>query len=74
MSDDGYRYEPVERFGASMTSARPWNTTALAGVERLNGRAAMLGFVAAVVGELITGRGPLGQLVLVLQWFLGRPG
>ena len=32
-NNDNYRYEPVERFGASMTNPRPWNRTALAGVE-----------------------------------------
>ena len=26
-NNDSYRYEPVERFGASMTSPRPWNKT-----------------------------------------------
>ena len=51
-NNDNFRYEPVERFGASMTSPRPWNQTALAGVELLNGRVAMLGFLAAVAGEL----------------------
>ncbi|MCP9914978.1 chlorophyll a/b-binding protein [Cyanobium sp. ATX 6F1] len=70
MANDSFRYEPLERFGEGLTTRRPWNTTALAGVERLNGRAAMLGFVAAVVGELITGRGPAGQLAALLRWYL----
>ena len=69
--DDGFAYEPVERFGASMTSPRPWNTQALAGVERLNGRVAMLGFMAAIVGEVLTGKGMVGQLGALLHWYLG---
>ena len=69
--DDGFAYEPVERFGASMTSPRPWNTEALAGVERLNGRVAMLGFMAALAGEVLTGKGMVGQLGALLQWYLG---
>jgi len=70
-SQEGFLYEPVERFGASMTGDLPWNGNALAGVERLNGRAAMLGFVAAIVGELLTGEGIVGQLRLALLWVLG---
>lgn len=68
---DGYRYEPVERFGASMTNPRPWNTAALGFVELLNGRVAMLGFAAAIAGELITGKGMVGQLKALLHWVLG---
>ncbi len=71
MSQDGYRYEPVERFGEGLTSRRPWNLMALARVERLNGRVAMLGFAAALVGELLSGKGPCGQLALWLAWVLG---
>jgi hypothetical protein len=70
-SGDGFRYEPVERFGASMVSERPWNVAALVAVERLNGRVAMLGFLAAVLGEVLTGRGIVGQLGGALGWFLG---
>jgi|688.fasta_scaffold00636_30 hypothetical protein len=70
-NNDGYRYEPVERFGASMTNPRPWNRSALAGVELLNGRVAMLGFLAAIVGELLTGEGIVGQLGLGLRLLLG---
>jgi hypothetical protein len=70
-NNDNFRYEPVERFGASMTSPRPWNQTALAGVELLNGRVAMLGFLAAIAGELVTGEGIVGQLALALRWVLG---
>jgi hypothetical protein len=70
-SEELFQYEPIERFGASMTSDRPWNVSALADVERLNGRAAMLGFVAAIVGELLTGEGIVGQLRLALLWVLG---
>jgi hypothetical protein len=66
-----YLYEPLERFGEGLTTRRPWNTTALAGVERLNGRVAMVGFAAAVVGEWITGHGPAGQLLALLRWYLG---
>ena len=72
MTDNNdFRYEPVERFGASMTNPRPWNKSALAGVELLNGRAAMLGFVAAIAGELLTGKGIVGQLALMGHWLLG---
>lgn len=70
MADPSFRYEPVERFGEGLTTDRPWNTSALAGVERLNGRVAMLGFVAALVGEWITGHGPAGQLLDLVRWFL----
>lgn len=69
--EPAYRYEPIEKFGEGLTTSRPWNTTALAGVERLNGRVAMLGVVAAVAGELITGQGIVGQLALMLRWLLG---
>jgi hypothetical protein len=62
---------PIEKFGEGLTTARPWNTAALAGVERLNGRTAMLGFLAAVVGELITGEGITGQLRRILGLLLG---
>jgi hypothetical protein len=40
-------------------------------VERLNGRVAMLGFLAAVLGERLTGTGIVGQLALMLRWLLG---
>ena len=65
-----YIYEPLEAFGEGLTTRRPWNTTALEGVERLNGRVAMLGFAAAVLGEWLTGYGPAGQLVALLRWYL----
>lgn len=71
MSQDPFRYEPVEKFGEGLTTSRPWNTAALAAVERLNGRAAMVGFAAAVLGEVLTGRGIVGQLALMLSWILG---
>lgn len=70
MAEPRFLYEPGERFGASMTSERPWNTAALASVERLNGRVAMLGFAAALVGEWLTGEGPAGQLLALLHWYL----
>ena len=53
-----------------MTTAKPWNAEALRGVELLNGRAAMVGFAAALIGELLTGKGMVGQLLLMLQWYL----
>ena len=39
-------------------------------LERLNGRVAMLGFSAAILGEWITGKGIVGQLGAVLAWYL----
>jgi hypothetical protein len=69
--NEGFLYEPVERFGESMTSPKPWNKAALAGVELLNGRVAMLGFVAAIAGEILTGKGMVGQLAALLHWYLG---
>jgi len=65
-----YIYEPLEAFGEGLTTRRPWNTTALAAVERLNGRVAMLGFVCALVGEWATGHGPAGQVVALVRWYL----
>jgi hypothetical protein len=66
-----FRYEPQERFGESLTTARPWNVAALAKVERLNGRVAMIGFAAAVLGEWLSGHGIVGQLGLLLRGLLG---
>lgn len=63
--------EPLEKFGEGLTTARPWNRQALAGVERLNGRVAMLGFAAALIGEWLTGHGPAGQVLALLRWYLG---
>lgn len=70
-AESRYAYEPLERFGEGLTTSRPWNTQALAAVEQLNGRAAMLGFLAAVLGEALTGQGVVGQLQVVLRWLLG---
>ncbi len=70
MPDESCQYEPLERFGEGLTTRRPWNTAALAAVERLNGRVAMLGFAAALIGEWITGHGPAGQLLALLRWYL----
>ena len=70
MNPPTFSYEPHERFGEGLTTPRPWNTQALAAVERLNGRVAMLGFAAAVIGELITGHGPAWQLLALLRWYL----
>ena len=58
-----YLYEPHEAFGEGLTTRRPWNTSALTMVERLNGRVAMLGFAAALIGEWLTGHGPAGQVL-----------
>jgi hypothetical protein len=66
-----FQYEPGERFGEGLTTSRPWNVAALQGVELLNGRVAMLGFLAALLGEWLTGRGIVGQLALLLRWLLG---
>ena len=66
-----FLYEPLERCGEGLTTSRPWNVAALTAVERLNGRVAMLGFLAAVLGEQLTGRGIVGQLALMLRWLLG---
>jgi len=71
MDKDQFLYQPLEKFGEGLTTSRPWNTQALAGVELLNGRVAMLGFLAAIVGEWLTGQGIVGQLTLVLRWYLG---
>ncbi len=71
LPDQPFLYEAPERFGESLTTNRPWNTSALAAVERLNGRVAMLGFVAAIVGELISGHGPAGQVWALLRWTIG---
>lgn len=70
MSKTRYQYEQPERFGESLTTARPWNRHALTSVELLNGRVAMLGFMAAVLGEVWTGQGIVGQLNGVLRWYL----
>ena len=70
MSRPAFRYEEPERFGDSLTTARPWNRSALTEVERLNGRVAMLGFAAAVVVEKTTGLGIAGQLAAALHWYL----
>jgi len=70
MTRPAFQYEQPERFGESFTTARPWNTSALAAVERLNGRAAMVGFTAAVLGEWLTGHGIVGQLTSVVRWYL----
>ena len=70
MPEPTYQYEPLERFGEGLTTARPWNASALAAVERLNGRVAMLGFAAALLGEWLTGHGPAGQVVALVRWYL----
>ena len=70
MTRPAFQYEQPERFGESLTKARPWNKSALTFVERLNGRAAMVGFSAAVLGELFTGQDIVGQLTGVVRWYL----
>jgi hypothetical protein len=72
MKKTGYVYQPVEKFGEGLTTNRPWNVKALQEVELLNGRVAMLGFMFALVGELLTGKGIIGQLLWIAGWFLGR--
>jgi hypothetical protein len=72
MPEPVFQYEPSERFGEGLTTRRPWNVSALASVERLNGRVAMLGFAAALLGEWFTGLGPAGQLLALLRWYLGQ--
>ena len=70
MTRPAFLYEQPERFGESLSTARPWNQSALTFVERLNGRAAMVGFSAAVLGELLTGNGIVGQLTGLVRWYL----
>ena len=65
-----FRYEPIEKFGEGLTTRRPWNSKALAAVELLNGRVAMVGFAAALIGELVSGRGPAGQVLSLVSWYL----
>jgi hypothetical protein len=43
----------------------------LAAVELLNGRVAMLGFLAALIGEAVSGKGIVGQLGALVQLLLG---
>ena len=69
MPNDGYR-RTFGSLGEGLTTRRPWNTTLLAGVERLNGRVAMVGFLAALIGELLTGQGPAGQVMAMIRWYL----
>ena len=70
MARQEFRYEPVETVGQGLTAKRPWNLEALAFVELLNGRVAMMGFTAAIAGELITGQGPAGQIADLIHWYL----
>ena len=71
MEEQKYVYQPLEKFGEGLTTNRPWNITALQQVELLNGRVAMLGFLAGLIAELLTGRGILSQLLWIGGWFLG---
>jgi hypothetical protein len=70
MPEPNFSYEPLEAFGEGLTTRRPWNVEALRQVEQLNGRVAMLGFLAALVGEWITGHGPAAQVVALVRWYL----
>ena len=70
MTRPAFLYEEPERFGESLTTARPWNQSALARVELLNGRAAMVGFLAAILVEWFTGLGTVGQLSGVVDWYV----
>ena len=70
LSPQNFQYEPLEAFGEGLTTKRPWNQGSLGFVERLNGRVAMLGFMAAIIGELISGHGPAGQVAGMVRWYL----
>lgn len=70
MTPNQFKYEPIEKFGEGLTTRRPWNNKALAAVELLNGRVAMVGFAAALIGELVSGRGPAGQVLSLVSWYL----
>ncbi|MFM7086782.1 MAG: chlorophyll a/b-binding protein [Cyanobium sp.] len=70
MPDPSFQFEPLEKFGEGLTTRRPWNTSALAAVERINGRVAMLGFAAALLGEWLSGQGPAGQVLALVRWYL----
>ena len=70
MEEPKYLYQPLEKFGEGLTTKRPWNITALQQVELLNGRVAMLGFMAGLTAEMLTGRGILSQLLWIGGWFL----
>ena len=74
MPDPSFQFEPLEKFGEGLTTSRPWNTSALAAVERLNGRVAMVGFAAALIGEWLSGHGPAGQVLALVSWYLGWGG
>lgn len=71
MEEQKYVFQPLEKFGEGLTTNRPWNITALQQVELLNGRVAMLGFMAGLIAEMLTGRGILSQLLWIGGWFLG---
>ena len=70
MTKENFNYEPLEAFGEGLTTRRPWNVSALQGVELLNGRAAMVGLSAAVLIEWCTGKGISSQLLAVVHWYL----
>ena len=70
MTEQNFSYEPLEAFGDGLTTRRPWNVSALQGVELLNGRAAMVGLTAAMIIEWWTGKGIRAQLLAVVQWYL----
>ena len=70
MTEENFNYEPLEAFGEGLTTRRPWNVSALQGVELLNGRAAMVGLSAAVLIEWCTGKGISSQLLAVVHWYL----
>ena len=53
-----FQYEPIEKFGEGLTTRRPWNNKALAAV------------AAALIGELVSGRGPAGQVLSLVSWYL----
>ena len=55
---------------ADETNDRQVHLAQLRRVELINGRAAMVGFSAALLGEWLTGKGIVGQLGLGLAWLL----
>ena len=70
MTRQAFKYETPERFGESLTTARPWNRSALAEVELLNGRAEMPRFMAAILVERVTGYVNVEPLARVARWSL----
>ena len=53
MTKQSFQYEPIEAFGESLTTAKPWNKDALVQVERLNGRVAMVAITVFALEEAV---------------------